>query len=491
MLPCHYRLEPATVLLWYWIRSRTQLYQRNRWQPKLLQRRFGIAKQVLLPMPPLMDRHSAQGYSMETSTYVIGDVPSTTIDFDCGDLGLNQIEVTATDASGNTATCTATVEVIDDMDPVLICQRCNHRPRRERLWQWDQPRRPSGSSAYYVWGYGGGSDNGSGTEGFTDFTAPVTDAASISFDWVYTSNDTDPGWQLRVFVERRLHPAHQPSPGQPRAAVQGPSTWARATCSASKPDRRQHLRQQRDRSVQPRPASADSSSRPTGPSTLWTPTGMPSWPEIPGGPLSYDNCGITVLAVDVTDVTCAGIGTPIVVTVFASDASGNLASCTSIVTVVDESGPTLECPGDMTVDPGANNLFYELPDYWGEDGHSHRQLCRSGDRILTGIRPQVHWFPTGCTPLPSAPRTVRQRILLYLRAYGWERTGRGPQQPRQWRCDLSNPAASTVNIANASSILLDRAAIYDVNGKLVQTIDLSNMDRVRPWTCPDLPLACT
>ncbi|WP_461305341.1 HYR domain-containing protein, partial [Aureisphaera sp.] len=48
--------------------------------------------------------------------------PSTTIDFDCSNLGLNAIEVTVTDDSGNTATCTATVEVLDVTDPVLICQ---------------------------------------------------------------------------------------------------------------------------------------------------------------------------------------------------------------------------------------------------------------------------------------------------------------------------------------------------------------------------------
>ncbi|WP_461303299.1 HYR domain-containing protein, partial [Aureisphaera sp.] len=46
----------------------------------------------------------------------------TTIDFDCSNLGLNIIEVTVTDDSGNTATCNATVEVLDVTDPVLICQ---------------------------------------------------------------------------------------------------------------------------------------------------------------------------------------------------------------------------------------------------------------------------------------------------------------------------------------------------------------------------------
>tara|TARA_R110002072_G_scaffold1587_1_gene13347 strand:+ start:150532 stop:154179 length:3648 start_codon:yes stop_codon:yes gene_type:complete len=46
---------------------------------------------------------------------------TTTIDFDCEDVGENIIEVTAIDASGNESTCTATVNVIDNIDPVLVC----------------------------------------------------------------------------------------------------------------------------------------------------------------------------------------------------------------------------------------------------------------------------------------------------------------------------------------------------------------------------------
>ncbi|NNK54701.1 MAG: T9SS type A sorting domain-containing protein, partial [Flavobacteriaceae bacterium] len=38
-----------------------------------------------------------------------------------------------------------------------------------------------------------------------------------------------------------------------------------------------------------------------------------------------------------------------------------------------------------------------------------------------------------------------------------------------------NPASEQVTLANGSNILLDRAAIYDVNGRLINTIDLTNM----------------
>ncbi len=48
--------------------------------------------------------------------------PVTTFDVDCSNVGENEIEVTVTDVNGNVSTCTATYEVIDNIDPILVCQ---------------------------------------------------------------------------------------------------------------------------------------------------------------------------------------------------------------------------------------------------------------------------------------------------------------------------------------------------------------------------------
>jgi len=42
--------------------------------------------------------------------------------FGCGDLGPNQRTITATDGSGNSITCTATVTVVDNLPPTAVCQ---------------------------------------------------------------------------------------------------------------------------------------------------------------------------------------------------------------------------------------------------------------------------------------------------------------------------------------------------------------------------------
>ncbi|MCB9302125.1 MAG: hypothetical protein H6566_15865 [Lewinellaceae bacterium] len=43
-------------------------------------------------------------------------------DFQCADVGVNTITLTATDVNGNAATCNATVTVIDNIPPVPVCQ---------------------------------------------------------------------------------------------------------------------------------------------------------------------------------------------------------------------------------------------------------------------------------------------------------------------------------------------------------------------------------
>lgn len=45
--------------------------------------------------------------------------------FDCSHIGANPVTLTATDASGNAATCEATVTVLDDMPPQLTCKVSN------------------------------------------------------------------------------------------------------------------------------------------------------------------------------------------------------------------------------------------------------------------------------------------------------------------------------------------------------------------------------
>ncbi|MEZ4817110.1 MAG: HYR domain-containing protein [Flavobacteriaceae bacterium] len=284
-----------------------------------------------------------------TLNYLVGEPSSTTIEFDCDDLGLNQVEVTVTDASGNTSTCTATVNVIDNTDPILVCMD-----------------------------------------------------ATVSLD-------------------------------QDGMASILPSMFI------------------------------DTAN-------------------------SFDACGITITAVDVTDVTCDDIGTPITVTVFASDASGNLASCTATLTVVDDLGPVIEgCPADHTVDPGPLNLFYELPDYWGDGGITADDNCTDPVTIFSQS-------PAPGTLLPDGVYTIS---ICATDEYGnegcctFELTVESILGTDDVALDNAiamypNPTDGQVTIANTSNIQLEKAVIYDANGRLVQQVDLRGMATERTFNVSSL-----
>ena len=190
---------------------------------------------------------------------------------------------------------------------------------------------------------------------------------------------------------------------------------------------------------------------------------------------SFDNCGITITAVDVTDVTCADIGVPITVTVFVSDDSGNIASCQATMTVVDDMGPVLEgCPEDMTVDPGAVDLFYEVPDYTVDVTATDN--CSDPAGAITQD-------PAAGTLLPDGVYTVTLSSTDDEGNVGtcsFELTvesvlGVASNQLNAGVAIYPNPARNVMNIGNSTDIQLERAVIYDLNGRMIQTIDLSDM----------------
>src|SRR5690606_27681107 len=120
--------------------------------------------------------------------YTVGTAPMAVIDFDCSDLGENLIDIMVTDDSGNFSTCTAIVNVIDDTAPVLVCQDATIELGPDGTAIVDpMALLASMPTTYEVMVIG--SDNGSGSEGFTDFTVNVTEAATITFDWDYTTID--------------------------------------------------------------------------------------------------------------------------------------------------------------------------------------------------------------------------------------------------------------------------------------------------------------
>jgi hypothetical protein len=190
---------------------------------------------------------------------------------------------------------------------------------------------------------------------------------------------------------------------------------------------------------------------------------------------SFDNCGITITAVDVTDVTCADIGVPITVTVFVSDDSGNIASCQATMTVVDDMGPVLEgCPEDMTVDPGAVDLFYEVPDYTVDVTATDN--CSDPAGAVTQDPPVGTLLPDGVYTVTLSSTDDEGNVGTCSFELTVESVlGVASNQLNAGVSIYPNPARNVMNIGNSTDIQLERAVIYDLNGRMIQTVDLSDM----------------
>jgi hypothetical protein len=421
------------------------------------------------PVPGSDGVYTFSGFSGEGITDML--------ELDCSNLGLNEFEVTVTDSSGNTATCTATVEVLDVTDPILICQDVTIEVGPDGTTEINPEDllalMPSTFEAVTI-----SSDNQSGTEGFTDFTVDVTADESISFDWMYSTDD-GPGFDSfgyllnGVYTELTDPAGTNNQSGNAAVSVVAGDVFGFRSQSAD---------------GQFGAATTVITNFMPGFSGQFEPAnwtlnldnsdGDAFFVEIPGGPLSFDACGITVLAVDVTEVTCADIGTPITATVFASDASGNIASCTSVITVVDALAPVITCPADQTQDPGAGNLFYEVPDYFATGEATAEDNCTDPVTILSQD-------PAAGTLLPDGVYTI---TLTAEDEYGnvstceFELTvesvlGLDDNVLDNAIALYPNPAQSQVTLANTASIALETAAIYDTNGRLINTIDLSDMQQ--------------
>jgi hypothetical protein len=160
---------------------------------------------------------------------------------------------------------------------------------------------------------------------------------------------------------------------------------------------------------------------------------------------SYDNCGIETMSISKTNFTCADLGAN-TVTLTVTDSSGNSASCTSTVTVVNNTPPTAICQnvdvyldanGNATIgaiavnngsfgscgsavsvslnktnfncaDIGTNQVILTVTDQWGNSSN-----CTANVNVFDTIAPQVTCpaditvnLTSGCTqyivlPLPT------------------------------------------------------------------------------------------
>ncbi len=209
--------------------------------------------------------------------------PSQTT-FDCTDIGVNSIVLTVTDAGGNSDQCNANVTIVDDLDPVVICENITIQLNS------------SGSAVITVDDIDDGSTDNCGIASRT-----------ISKSSFNCSNVGDNNVTLTI------------------TDVNGNS----ATCVAVV-------------TVEDIPATAICQNITIQLNAAGTATITAA--QINNG--SSDACGAVSLAIDKTNFDCTNVGSnPLTntVTLTVTDVNSNFSTCTALVTVQDNVAPTVVC----------------------------------------------------------------------------------------------------------------------------------------------------
>lgn len=99
---------------------------------------------------------------------------------------------------------------------------------------------------------------------------------------------------------------------------------------------------------------------------------------------SSDNCSdeanLILAQTPVQGTVVNGNGSTVMVTITATDEAGNSGNCTYVITLEDNTPPTITCPGPQSRDVSANNCTLSVPDFRGQAG---RQDNCSGYNQIT------------------------------------------------------------------------------------------------------------
>ena len=332
--------------------------------------------------------------------------------FDCSDVGDNDVTLTVTDVNGNTSTCVAVVTVEDVTDPEVTCN--------DITVELDA--------------------NGTVTIDPMDVAASSSDACGIaSYELnIDTFGCLDVGDSTVVLTV---------------TDVNGNQSSCSATVTV-------------EDNTSPELVCVDTTIElgPDGTANI-SPADVAT---------VSDACGVLEFTIDVTEVSCADIGTPLTVNVFANDGNGNSSFCSATVTVVDALGPDIVCPGNQVeiVDP---NGTYTLGDYIADGSATATDNCTEPVTSFTQDPAAGTLLGPGVYIITFTAEDEYGNVsICSFELFIQELLGTNGSELSSLVL-YPNPADNYVHLSNPNNLELFDVTIYDLIGRMVNKVDLTNM----------------
>ena len=334
--------------------------------------------------------------------------------FDCSNVGDNDVTLTVTDIHGNESTCTAVVTVEDITAPAVVCQ--------DITLQLDA----NGSVSITGMDIDGGSTDACGIASY-DLDIDTFDCSNVGVNpvelTVTDENGNSATCTAMVTVEDNISPDLVCTDFTLELGEDGTATLLAENVIAT----------------------------------------------------NEDACGIDTTAVDITEFDCSDIGSPVTVQVFVSDVNGNLSTCLAEVTVVDALEPVISCPADQTVIADSNGS-YAIPDYFATGEASVIDNCTNEVTITSQDPAAGELISDGIYTVTLTAEDDNGNIGTCTFELTVEsELGVGASESLGSVQLYPNPANNQVTIGNPSSTNLQQAVIYDLTGRVINTVNLTGM----------------
>jgi hypothetical protein len=186
---------------------------------------------------------------------------------------------------------------------------------------------------------------------------------------------------------------------------------------------------------------------------------------------TFDNCEITHTQLDIDTFDCSNIDIPTLVTFTAFDSSGNSTSCSFYVNVIDDLGPEIIGITDQFVDLPPSPLNFILPDFFAEGIISATDNCTFPVTNFFQSPPPGTVLGEGIHIISVIARDdLGNSTLNTFKIFIDSQLSNGEETDISSISLYPNPASQMIHISNPGLHEIEGVFIYDMLGRLVQSV---------------------